>query len=469
MTARAALVVLVLFIGPARAEIPPPPDELSRAYDAALTELRAGKDRQSIADGLKPVVEEYPTSDYASVASAFLVDLSASAKNPPMRPGDPPEKRLADSRVPFYLLKYAENWGEPLKTFALKEPNDPAAQLVAADRAVIARLTLLLTDRSPARSNNTDSFRWMTPQPRVCDLALALIEYHGKARFDHDTIQGAYLHQLPDSEREKVAQRVAEWWGEVKDKSVAAGVRAQLVHGRSYPETVWMAKTLARLAEGQQTDDWEFALSFLRGMVNQNRRRHVGAYAAEALAELGDTSAVDVFYDEWKSWLGRRGLIHDSQIAFYLCKHGGRREWELLHTISLSEVRSGKGAGAGAVWACVVNSAVAGANPYAIPILGLALNQTGNTGSRLVEGGAQSFSYADRACEQLQEQTGKEFGYTRNDTSAARLAAIKKAQGWWSAKGKAKYSFDYIERDMVAGGCPAIQAENVTPSGITLQ
>ncbi|HJT35828.1 MAG TPA: hypothetical protein VJ783_27615 [Pirellulales bacterium] len=454
MTARAALVVLVLFIGSARAEIPPPPDELSRAYDAALNELRAGKDRQRIADGLKPVVEEYPASDYATVAGAFLVDLTASAKNPPTRPGDPPEKRLADSRVPFYLLKYAENWGEPLKTFVLKEPNDAAAQLVAADRAVIARLIPLLTDRSPARSNDTNPFESMTPQPRVCDLALALIEYHGNARFHHDTIHGAYLHQLPDAEREKVAKRVAEWWEEVNDKSVAAGVRAQLVHGRSYPETVWMAKTLARLGEGQETDDREFALSFLRGMVNQNRRRHVGAYAAEALAELGDTSSVDVFYDEWKSWLGRRGLIHDSSIAFYLCKHGGRREWELLHAISLSEVREEKGAGAGAVWACAVNSAVAGANPYAIPILGLALDQTENTGSRLVKGGAQSFSYADTACEQLQEQIGKDFGYKRNGTSAERLAAIKKAQGWWRAEGKAKYSFDYIEREMVAGGAP---------------
>jgi hypothetical protein len=446
MTARAVLVALALCMGAARAESPPPPDDLSKAYDGALTELRAGKDRQSIADRLKPVVEKYPASDHARVARPFLLDLTASAKNPPAMPGDPPEIRLAAARLPFHLLKYAENWDGPLKTFVVKEPKDPGAQLVAADRAVIARLIPLLTDRSPARCDGSffDPGKTRQPsQPRVCDLALALIEYHGKARFHHDTIQGTYLHQLPDAEREKVAERVAAWWGEVKDKSVAAGVRAQLVHGRSYPETVWMAKTLARLADGEKTDDREFALNVLRGMVKQHRRRHVGAYAADALAELGDTSAVDIFYDEWKSWLGRPGLIHDSSIAFYLCKHGGRREWELLHAISLSEVRDGKGPGTGAVWACAVNSGVAGTNPYAIPILGLALDQT--------DGWADT---AETACELLQKQVGKDFGYRRNGTAGERLAAIKKSQAWWDAEGKAKYSFDYIEKEMVPADAP---------------
>jgi hypothetical protein len=66
-TVRAALVVLAWSAGLARAEIPPPPDALSKAYNAALTELRAGEDRQSIAGRLKPVVDKYPASDYARV------------------------------------------------------------------------------------------------------------------------------------------------------------------------------------------------------------------------------------------------------------------------------------------------------------------------------------------------------------------------------------------------------------------
>lgn len=261
MTARVAFVVLVLFMGLARAEIPPAADDLSKAYDAALAELRAGKDRQSIADRLKPVVEKYPTSNYASVAGPFLVDLAASAKKAPAQPGDPLEKRLADTRVPLHLLRYAENWEEALKAFLAQEPHDPAVQLVVADRAVIARLIPLLADRAPTRLNNSNPFGRITLQPRVCDLALALIEYHGKVRF----------------------------------------------------------------------------------------------------------------------------------------------------------------------------------------------HQTENTGSRSVEGRAQSFSYVDTACELLQKQVGKDFGYRLNGTPAERLAAIKKAQAWWTAERKAKYSFDYIEKEMVSG------------------
>lgn len=450
MTIRAALVVLATIIGSARAEIPPPADELSKAYDTALVELRAGKDRQKIADRLKPVVEEYPGSHYMPLAGPFLRDLTASAKNPPGMPGDRPEERLADTRVPFHLLKYAANWHPALTTFAAQQPKDPVSQLVAADRAVIDRLIPLLDDRSPARCNDPFlSFDWTVPQARVCDVALTLIEYHGKVRFHHDNVQGTYLHQLPDSKLEQVAKDVAAWWKEVKDKTVAAGVRAQLERRRPDTDWVWMAKTLARLAEGEKTDDREYALNFLRELVKQNRSTR----AADALAELGDTSAVDVFYDAWKSGLGRPGRMHDSGVAFYLCRHGGRREWELLHAISLSEVDGGKGPETGAVWSCVVNSGAG--SPYAIPILGLALDQTKITGSRSVESGVQSFSYADTACELLQKLVGKDFGYDRNGTSAERLAAIKRAHDWWNAEGEAKYSFDYIEKRLVRADAPA--------------
>ncbi len=452
MTHFIAFVALALSIDTAHAEIPPRPDELSKAYEAALTELRAGEDRQSIADRLKPVVEKYSASNYARIARPFLIDLIASAKIPPATSDDPLEKRLADSRVPFQLVKNAGNWDRSLQAFVEKEVTDSVAQLVVADRKVISRLVPLLADRSPVRCDDlSEAFdlKRMTSQPRVCDVALALIEYHAKARFHHDTIQGTYLHQLPDAEREEVAERVTAWWADVKEKSVVAGVRAQLVHGRSYPETVWMATTLARLAEGQETDDREFALNVLREMVKEHRHNHVGAYAANELAELGDTSAVDIFYDEWKLWLGRGGLIHDPQIAFYLCAHGGRREWELLHAISLAELRDARGPAAGDVWAHAVSSREAGTNPYAIPILGLALDRTGYVGSHRIQDNSLEYSSADTACEKFQKQVGKDFEHRNDGLASDRLAAIKKAQAWWDDEGKAKYCFDYIEKEMV--------------------
>jgi len=307
----AILVVSAALVRPSPADLPPPYDEMSRAYAAAISALCEGGDRQSIVDDLAPVVARHGGSPYARLARPFLIDLATSAKRPPVGRDAPPEERLADTRIPLYLLRHDGNWAEPLKHFISEAPEDPASGLSSADRSVISRLIPLLTDRSPARCPPPASVRdWATPQPRVCDLAMAIIEYHGKVRFCSD------LHQLPADDHKEVIGRVATWWQEVKDKPVAAGVRAQLAHGRTYGETVWMAGILAKLAEGSGTDDREFALDVLRRMVRENPRTHVGAYAADALADLGDMSPVEVFYQEWKSWLGRPGLIHDSHIAF---------------------------------------------------------------------------------------------------------------------------------------------------------
>jgi hypothetical protein len=433
---------------PSTAELAPPSDALSNAYAIAVAALCKGGDRQSIVDSLTPVMAEHGECPYARLTRPFLVDLAMSAKRRRVGGDEQPEARLADTRIPFHLLRHAGNWGEPLKVFIARNPDDPVSELTSADRSVINRLIPLLSDRDPTRCESSFVLDWSTPHPRVCDLALAIIEYHGRVRFHHDTIFGSYLHQLPDADLKKVTERVDAWWREVKDKSVASGIRAQLAHGRSYPETVWMATTLAKLAEGSETDDREFALQVLRTMIDENPRTHLGAYAADALAELGDTSPVDIFYREWKSWLGRPGLIHDSHIAFYLCKHGTRREWELLQAISVEEIRNRKGPGAGAVWACVVNSGVADTNPYAIPILALALSQTENTGSRSVENGSQAFSYADTSCELLQKQVGIDFGYKRTGTTEERFEAIGKAAIWWEAQGRTKYEFDNIEKQL---------------------
>lgn len=446
----AVLIVSAVLVRPSLASLPPPSDELSRAYAAATSALCKGGDRQSIVDDLEPVVARHGGSPYAQLARPFLIDLATSAKRPPVGRDAPPEERLADTRIPLYLLLNNGNWEEPLKRFITKDPEDPASELCSADRSVISRLIPLLEDRSPTRCPESTAVRdWATPQPRVCDLALAIIEYHGKVRFCSD------LHELPADDHKKVIGRVATWWQEVKNMSVAAGVRAQLAHGRTYGETVWMARTLAKLAKGSDTDDREFALDVLRRMVQENPRTHVGAYAADALADLGDTSPVEIFYQEWKSWLGRPGLIHDPQIAFYLCKHGTRREWELLQVIAADEVSNGKGPGAGAVWACVVNSGVADTNTYAIPILALALSQTENTGSRWVENGSQAFSYADTSCEYLQKQVSVDFGYKRTGTAEERVAAIGKAVSWWEAGGRTKYQFDSIERELKAPASPS--------------
>src|SRR6516162_7766677 len=92
---RTVLVALALAlpVGLAGAYVPLPPDELSAAYATALSVLRAGKDRQQIADRLKPVLEAQRDSPFHKLVDEFLTDLARSAKKP-SRPGDAPEKQL---------------------------------------------------------------------------------------------------------------------------------------------------------------------------------------------------------------------------------------------------------------------------------------------------------------------------------------------------------------------------------------
>lgn len=449
MTARVSLVALALALvaGLSPAALPPRADEVSAAYYAALADLRAGKERRGIADRLAPAVEKHPASPYRTLAGPLLEDLVGSPAGA-AKADQPPEARLADTRVPLYLLRHAENWVGPVAEFVKKEPKDPVAELAAADRAAIGRLIPRLTDRTPTRCGGGFGFDWRDPQPRACDVALALIEYHGRCQFHTGPVNGTHLHQLPAADREKVAARVAEWWAEAKGKSVAAGVRAQLSHDQSYPEAVTMAKELARLGEGQKTTDREFALDVLRDMVKQHRNSHVGVSAADALAGLGDLSAVDVFHDECESWLGRPDGNHELYLVLYLCRHGKRREWELLHAIASEGVATekGKGLGSRGVLGTVVSNRWGANDPFAVPFLALALGQTEMTGAQYIGGKTRPFSSADTACEKLQKQVGRDFGYDPAAPVAERLAAVAKARAWWDAEGEAKYTFESIEK-----------------------
>ena len=114
-----------------------------------------------------------------------------------------------------------------------------------------------------------------------------------------------------------------------------------------------------------------------------------------------------------------------------------------MHAISLREPADDKDSHNDAVWRAVVDSPEAGSNPFAIPILGRGLT----IGERRTFNG--TITYGERACEQLQKQTKKDFGYSRTGTAEERAAAVKKAQAWWADEGKAKYTFDYIEKNLI--------------------
>lgn len=145
------LIAIILSGSVAWAERGAPSDDLSKAYEAAVVDLNSGKDRQGIIDRFKPVLEKLPNSGHARLARPFLDDLIATAKNPPAKPNDPPEKRLADSRFDMNVLRSESNWDKLLKLTLAKLPDDPCTKIVTADRAVITRLIPLLGDRTPSR------------------------------------------------------------------------------------------------------------------------------------------------------------------------------------------------------------------------------------------------------------------------------------------------------------------------------
>ncbi len=270
-----ALAVVALLALGVQAEIPPADDDLSRAYEAALSDLRGGVDRQVIAKRLQPVVEQHPDSPWHELARELATDLANATSHP-----------LAETRAVAELLLMTEN-AEPLERAIEEDPGDPAYQLMRGDPGIIAELEPLLEDRTPTRARNLEYLvSWNLPQPRLRDVARAIIEYHTDLR--------TRIEKAP-----------------IREKTP-------------------LARTLVRRARKQKNvDDEQFGLGVLREIVREERRTSVGAYAAEVLWELGDKSAVDVFYES----LQEPGRLEPT-VVFFLCRNGGPREWKLLDQIA---------------------------------------------------------------------------------------------------------------------------------------
>jgi hypothetical protein len=139
---------------------------------------------------------------------------------------------------------------------------------------------------------------------------------------------------------------------------------------------------------------------------------------------------------------------------FYLTNHGGRKEWELLCAIAArdyEDARQSKWGHHAFILGSLINAKKAQTSPFAIPLLGMALADAELTGGRWINEqiGGQSFSKADLATEYLQKQIAHDFGYRVDGSPEDRAAAIQRAQKWWADEGKAKYTFDYIETNLL--------------------
>ena len=392
-------------------EIPPPEDRLSDAFTEAANGLVKGESRAKVLEGLTAALErnqERP-SYYLELTRSLAADLRDSARKSP-NPADPkdiaaaPSKHLRETKLPIHILSFRENWSGALRWYVKEYPNDPVSLLVAKDRSVIAELIPLLGDRTPTRSFRVPiSAAERLHVPRVCDFALLLIEYHSLCKFlDIQTAQ--LLHHVPDADRGRVAKRIAEWWSENKTKSVAAGIRDQLGRAGFYGD-LRMALILIELGEKGTAEDREVGLNRLRELTRYNVGNYSGSQAGRLLVRYDRQGAIDIFYEALKPMAAEPERQITGGGVSFLADYGGRREWELLHSITTGEIKVGK-----QYWQAPAFRFLVGpfpSSPYKIPILAFALSQAGPIVKRQeIEGMIRDYSPADLAAESLQKLTG---------------------------------------------------------------
>lgn len=423
-------------------------DELFSAIESAGHKLATGKERQQVSDQLQAALQKQPASEYQELGQRLANDLDRSIHQPPSTLPNV-SKPIMDTTIPLYLLsrENERGWAERI----IRNPDDPAAQLVDADRNIIDNLIPILSDPSPTRSFQGVIRGGDLPEvPRVCDYALRTIEIHSRCRFHFNESSGGLFHGLPAEDRTKIIRRISEWWSENRNRSVADGIRAQLPHGGYYAK-IWMAEQLAGLQEENPAANLADAIGVLKILVAENNG-YSRVSAAEALARLGDFSPMQLFRQRCLDALEKPGYMVESDMVFYMTDHGTRQDWEVLNRLARRELEQVKEAGTARVWTTLVNCSQAKTSPFAIPGLALALTKTEQTGSRSVGGSeSQSFSYADTAAERLQSLTAESFGYLPASTDVERSAAIARAQAWWLARGSKQYTFDRLEESAAKG------------------
>lgn len=429
-------------------------DALDSEMIAVGRKLHKGQKQEEILGSLQAAIEKNSRSPRVPLAKELAQDLADSIETAAKRQKaglkleETPAEFLDESKLELHLLAYFEN-RRSLDHFVDKNPQDPSVLVIKQGRGAIERLIPALKNRAPIPAENGFIVDGEYSTDRVCDLAMRLIEHLSLCKFHFNASSGTAFHALKPEIRQERIDRIEEWWKENKNRTVMEGIRSQLLHAESH-EKREMVKNLIRQAEKENSKaDKEFGLEIMRGWLAGDNY----AYAANALAEFGDFTAVDVFYKILNDSLNVRGRYWQMETnrVFYLTKYGKRREWEILLKIAEKELEQGKDVGQAGVWPALVICHDATKTPYMIPGLGLALGHTKQSGSRYINEkiGSQNFSIADKATQYLQELTKVNFGYRVEGSEQERLTAMKKAEKWWAEEGKAKYTFEYIEREMV--------------------
>ena len=441
----------------ARAE-PGMADDLLRAVAVAGGDLRKGEPRSMVLSKFEAALKSHPQSHFRKLAEGLAADLRFSIKLQKQRDsegassGKEPERFLMDSRMPRYTWRFTRNWQRDLEEWIKGNPDDPAARLIQSDRSAIGRLIPYLADRSPTRSlRRRGSSKFFPHVPRVCDLAIQLITYHSRCRWFNEAAFREPFHARRAEIQTTAISQIKAWWTANKDKSVEAGIRAHYSDAGLYGKS-WMAEQLIRLGDERKDPALrEEGLARLRELLRL-RRAVIPEYAARVLARYGE-SALPTMMEWLQRALDEPGVSIKTDAVFYVVKHGGRASWELILQLARREKREGVHPGRAPFLTNLANLRSPKEPRWAVPILGLLLDQTKTKGIRGVPGHPQGqlFSAADVATERIQKLTGERFGYRASDSHEKRTAAIRKAQQWWADRGKATWTLDAIDKLRAAG------------------
>ena len=433
-------------------------DDLLRAVAVAGGELHKGEPRSQVLSKVEAALKSPEQSHYRKLAEGLAADLRFSIKRQKQRDsegassGKEPERFLMDSQMPRYTWRFTGNWQRHLDKWIKANPDDPAARLIRSDRSAIGRLIPYLVDRSPMRSFRHGGSGGFFPHvPRVCDMAIQLITYHSRCRWFNEAAFREPFHARRAEIQATATSQIKAWWTANKDKSVEEGIRAHYKDAGLYGKS-WMAEQLIRLGDERKDPALrEEGLSRLRELLRL-RRNVIPEHAARVLARYGE-SALPTMMGWLQRALDEPGVYVKTEAVFYVVKHGGRESWELILKLARREKREGVRLGHSPFLPKLANLHSPKEPRWAVPVLGLLLDRTKNTGSRGVQGHpqGQSFSKADVATERIQKLTGESFGYRASDSQEKRTAAIRKAQEWWADAGKATWTLDAIDKLRAAG------------------
>jgi len=427
-----------------------PWDSLLRIVADAGRDLNKGASRPEVLAMLEVGLKDNQQSSFRPLAERLAADLRLSIQREKelARQGATvarhPERFLMETRMRGYSWRFGWN-----QRWLRANPEDPATLLVKEGRDAIPRLIPALRDRSPMRSQAASDLEDGVPYlPRACDMAIQLITYHSRCHWFNDATYGVGLFSArPQAAQEDAINRIKAWWAANKSKSVEQGIRAQYEQAGLYGKS-WMAEQLIRLGDERMDPALRSeGIARLRELLRL-RKVAIPEYVARVLARYGE-SALPTMMKWLQRALDEPGVFIKTDAVFYVVRHGGRESWDLILKLALREKREGVHPGHSPFLPSLANLHSPTEPRWAVPVLGLLLDRTQNTGSRHVGGDIepyQSFSNADVATERLQKLTGEGFGYRRSDAATNRTAAIKRAQEWWQREGRAKWTLDAIDR-----------------------